>query len=250
MATSSEHYKQIYSREMDTEAEWLRFAAGYKANSVDVLTRGLGRPLRSICEFGCGTGAVLERCMEKCLTANWSAIDNSAEALSYLQGRVGPEVHVECLDLCALPGGPKVEIGILSHVLEHMDNPIGLLSSLLGRCEYLVAEVPLENQPIPRAMAALRLKVRGVKREDNRAGHIQFFDKTTFRKLLADAGWKILQEHSYLPYQKDALLFRARRHNLSRVRALLPYYGYQFLGPAALAVANIHFAVLAVPEHN
>jgi hypothetical protein len=141
-------------------------------------------------------------------------------------------------------------VGVLSHVLEHLNDPLRLLVNLPRHCEYLVVEVPLQNQLIPHIMAVLRSKLRGISREANRAGHIQFFSKRSFRKLLVNAGWRIVQERTYLPYEKDALLFRARRNQIHVLRALLPYYVYRLLGPAALALANVHFAVLAVPAQN
>jgi hypothetical protein len=61
MSKAAEHYQQIYRQDLELEAEWLRFGARAKAHSVDLLTRKLRRPLISLCELGCGTGAVLHQ---------------------------------------------------------------------------------------------------------------------------------------------------------------------------------------------
>jgi SAM-dependent methyltransferase len=248
MGKAAEHYKQIYRDGLEVEAEWLRLGARAKAHSVDLLTRQLGRPLSSLCEFGCGTGAVLESCIELGLANTWAAVDNSPEALQYVRHRLGCVVQTECSDIESLSSTTKFKVGVLSHVLEHLDKPFEVLVAMHGRCDNLIAEVPLENQPVPRLMATLRWKLRGVRRENNNSGHIQFFSKTSFRMLLADSGWRIIDEHTYLPQQKDALLFRARRNQIPVWRALVPYYIYRLLGRASLALANVHYAILAVPS--
>jgi SAM-dependent methyltransferase len=234
MGEAAEHYKQIYRHDLEIEAEWLRYGARAKAHSVALLTRELGRPLSSLCEFGCGTGAVLEKCIELRLANKWTAIDNSPEALQYVRDRLGCLVQTECSDIASLSCTTKVQVGVLSHVLEHLENPSRVLVARHGRCDNLMAEVPLQNQPVPRLMDTVRWKLRGLRREDNKAGHIQFFSKTSFRVLLADSGWRIVDEHIYLPQQKDALLFSARRNQIPVWRALLPYYIYCLLGRAAL----------------
>jgi SAM-dependent methyltransferase len=250
MGEAAEHYKQIYRHDLEIEAEWLRYGARAKAHSVDLLTRELGRPLSSLCEFGCGTGAVLEKCIELRLANKWTAVDNSPEALQYVRDRLGCLVQTECSDIASLSCTTKVQVGVLSHVLEHLENPSRVLVAMHGRCDNLIAEVPLQNQPVPRLMDTVRWKLGGLRREDNKAGHIQFFSKTSFRKLLADSGWRVVDEHMYLPQQKDALLFSARRNQIPVWRALLPYYIYRLLGRAALALANVHYAVRAVPDRQ
>jgi len=179
MSKAAEHYQQIYRQDLELEAEWLRFGARAKAHSVDLLTRKLRRPLISLCELGCGTGAVLENCIKLGLASKWTAVDNSPEALQYVSDRLGSLVQTECSDIGSPSCAAKAQVGVLSHVLEHLDDPSHILLAMHGRCDNLIAEVPLENQPIPRLMATIRWKLRGIRRESNKAGHIQFFSKNS-----------------------------------------------------------------------
>ena len=57
---------------------------------------------------------------------------------------------------------------------------------------HLLIEVPLENLPLLRLKCALFGR-------NNSAGHVQFFDAESFRKLLLVAGFEIVREYRYAP---------------------------------------------------
>ena len=151
MSQSAEHYQDIYQRSLQGEARWLRFGARPKANSIQALVADLGHPLESLCELGCGTGGVLRECMRRRLAKRYFAIDGSREALEYVRQRNGSQVDTACHDLEA--GAPDLcmtfDLSVASLVIEHLHDPRPLLRSLRGKCKYMVAEVPLENQPVP-----------------------------------------------------------------------------------------------------
>jgi SAM-dependent methyltransferase len=247
MSASAAHYRSIYEAGLDAEAEWLRLGAPAKAHSIKLLTADLPRPFGTVCEMGCGTGAVLEQCMQLGLGRRYYGLDSSTVALAHLHQQHGDRVTLVHHDLEAgVPEELTFDLVVLSHVLEHLATPQALLRSLVGKCRYLVAEVPLENQPVPHAIAWLRSTLGATSREQNAAGHVQFFSHESFRDLIRAAGWTILREHLYVPYFKHALVFSARRNKTPLWRALAPYYGSRLLGPwASSRILNVHCAVLA-----
>jgi SAM-dependent methyltransferase len=247
MSASAAHYRRIYEAGLDAEAEWLRLGAQAKARSIELLTADLPQPLGTLCEMGCGTGAVLEECMRLGLGSRYYGLDSCAAALTYLHQRLGGRVGLVHHDLDAgVPEGLAFDLVVLSHVLEHLATPDLLLRSLVGKCRYLLAEVPLENQPVPRAVTWLRSTLRGSSRQQNAAGHVQFFSRESFRGLIRAAGWTILRERFYLPYFKDLLVFASRRNKTPLWRALLPYYAFRLLGRRASSrLLNVHYALLA-----
>jgi 2-polyprenyl-3-methyl-5-hydroxy-6-metoxy-1,4-benzoquinol methylase len=249
LTKSSAIYETIYRNDIASEAQWLRLGATAKAESIDLLTAGFPRPLGALCEMGCGTGAVLEECMRRGLARNYVGVDASGDALSWIRTRLQGPIQLIRHDLEG--GAPKLEpppdAVVLSHVLEHLSDPQVLLASLRGKCGCLIAEVPLENQVVPWAMACLRSSIFGRSRRDNAAGHVQFFSKTSFRKLMTCCGWAIVAERMYLAYAKNAILYAARRNGLPLWSSLAPYFIRKLLGDrASLHLLCAHYAVLAV----
>jgi 2-polyprenyl-3-methyl-5-hydroxy-6-metoxy-1,4-benzoquinol methylase len=247
MSASAAHYQSVYEAGLDSEAEWLRLGAQAKARSIKLLTADLSRPFDSVCELGCGTGAVLEECMRLGLGLRYYGLDSSTAALAYLHRHHGDRVGIVHHDLEAgVPEDLVFDFLILSHVLEHLATPQLLLRSLVGRCRYLLAEVPLEKQPVPRAVAWLRSTLRARSREQNAAGHVQFFSRESFEDLIRAAGWTIVRQHLYVPYFKHSIVFSARRNKTPLWWALAPYYGSRLFGPwASSRLLNVHYAVLA-----
>jgi hypothetical protein len=248
MTESASAYELIYRNNLAAEAAWLQLGATAKADSVDLLTAHLARPFTTLCEMGSGTGAVLDECRRRGLARNYLGVDSSEEALGWIHQRPSDAARLVRHDL--ENGAPElgmfVDLVVLSHILEHLGKPQLLLASLRNRCRWLVAEVPLENQPVPRSAAWIRSNVLGKSRCDNLAGHVQFFSKRSFRKLLARSGWRILGERTYLAYDKGAILYSARRNGSSPWRSLAPYFACKLLGNrAASRLFCVHYAVLA-----
>lgn len=249
MTQSSATYEAIYRSDIASEAEWLRLGAKAKADSVDLLTAGFSRPFGMLCELGCGTGAVLEECMRRSLARNYIGVDASADALNWIRERLHGPIQLIRRDLER--GAPKLQcfadLVVISHVLEHLSKPEVLLASLRGKCGWLVAEVPLEDQLVPRSKACLLSNVFGRARRNNLAGHIHFFSKTSFRALITRCGWKILAERRYLPYTKAVIMYSARRNGTLAWRSLAPYFVSRILGDRVSSrLLCAHYAVLVV----
>lgn len=248
MSESADHYQRIYRRSLEIEARWLRFGARPKANSIQALVSDLDHPLESLCEMGCGTGSVLRECMRRRLAKRYFAIDGSQEALEYVRRRNGGQVVLARHDLeTGTPDlGVTFDLVVVSHVIEHLRNPEPLLRSLSGKCRYLVAEVPLENQPVPLATSWLKSNLLGRKREENLSGHVQFFSRGSFRGLMESTGWRILREHRYSPYNRQAIVFNYTRNHLPVWRGLAPYWVSRLAGGwLSSRLLNAHYAVLA-----
>jgi len=247
MSDSAELYRNIYRSEGDAEAEWLSLTAKPKIASVAELAARLDVPLESVCEYGCGTGAVLLGATKVLRARRWLAVDSSAEALQHLERQIAGVTTIQADFQNDLAPLPECTLGIVSHVLEHLENPERLLGTLRCKSRYLIVEVPLLDNPLPRAVAAIR-QLRGIDRKANPVGHIQFWTRKSFRRFVQSTGWEIIADREYLPYFKEFLLAQAKRSGRSAARLLLPYYACRALGPLANSVAVTHFALLMRPR--
>ena len=249
---SAAHYQQIYRDALDWEARWAEIGAVAKVRAIDHLTRSLPRPFSALCEMGCGTGAVLGECMLRGMALKYLAVDASAEALAYVRTKYGDRISTIQHDLETgppdIPSSP--EVVVLSHLLEHLLNPTVLLSGLSRMCQYVVAEVPLEKQPVPRFLTWFR-HLRSLPSKSRSVGHVQFFSVGSFRDLLEASGWRILADYLYSPYASKEVLVAAPRHYNHPVwPALLSYYMACLLGRRlATRLLCAHYAVLASPVH-
>jgi SAM-dependent methyltransferase len=188
------HFQLLYQRELELEAEWLRRGAVEKVNSIESLLRINGLVPKRLLELGCGTGAVITECQRRNLAENYFAIDYSKEAIDYLKDH-SSGIHAVSADITAqgvLKG--QYDVVILSHVIEHLEKPLDFLQavhSLEFSC--LIVEVPLEDLPVSRLRSFFR------DRTQNKAGHVQFFTATSFRRLIMEGNLMIIDERRYVP---------------------------------------------------
>ncbi len=205
-------YIEKYQSDLENEAHWLEFGARFKAASVETLLRSRAIQPHTLLELGSGTGAVIRECQRRGLAEEYIAVDASEDATQWARQR-SPGIHCMVADITA-PGFKivqTVDVVVLSHVLEHLEDPAGLLGNLVARLPFswLIAEVPLED------LLAARMKNLMRDRTKNAAGHVQFFTQNTFLALLASSGLEVAGSLRYVPILgKEMLEWQMRRTSL------------------------------------
>jgi SAM-dependent methyltransferase len=184
---------------VECEDEWLSIGAVDKATSVEHLARGLS--ITSVLEVGCGTGAVLAEIIRRGIGSEYGACEPSAELFAQARAR-GYEADVDLR--CATFDGSQFDrrrwdLIVVSHVLEHTDDPATLLAQVLEAAQFVIVEVPIEGTLMGRLRSLLRRAVTGRMRSDNAAGHIQFFSVKDVRRLVHWTGGRVLGSRSYFP---------------------------------------------------
>jgi len=150
--------------------------------------------------------------------------------------------RVELYDGIHLPAGDgEYELGILSHVLEHVPDPAALLAEAARACGAVVMEVPLEANLSAR---------RASKREHaDEVGHLQRLDRTAARAIVARAGLRVARELED-PLPRSAQMFFATTAR-ARVRSTLKWAlraGLHGLAPGlARRLFTVHYACLCLP---
>ncbi|MCB1510587.1 MAG: class I SAM-dependent methyltransferase [Hyphomicrobiaceae bacterium] len=191
-----DHYNELYIAELEQEAEWLRKGCGHKVDSIEILCRRAGLHPNLLLELGSGTGAVIEECQKRGIANDYVAVDYSQTATDYLGGRC-PGIRVIQGDItdATFKIADKVDLVVLSHVVEHLEQPRAFLASMQNAIDfdYVLIEVPLEDLPLT------RLKNQFRDRTANKAGHVQFFTAETFESLVKDSGLEIVDRRRYIP---------------------------------------------------
>jgi SAM-dependent methyltransferase len=182
-------YEQAYSQSPEqalTYARWRALGAVGKADHVLALcARARIAPERTL-EVGCGDGALLCELHERGFGGRLSGLEISDAAVAIARER--PQIaSVERYDGEHLPQADSSEdLGVLSHVLEHVPDPPALLREVARVCKAVLVEVPLEANVSAR---------RAAKREHAaEVGHLQRLDRAAMRSIVARAGLSIACE--------------------------------------------------------
>jgi SAM-dependent methyltransferase len=230
---------------VEREDEWLSVGAVDKAMSVEELVRGLS--ITSVLEVGCGTGAVLAEIIRRGIGFEYGACEPSPELCGQARARsYEADVDLRCATFDASQfDRRRWDLIVVSHVLEHTDDPAVLLAQVLAAAQFVIIEVPIEGTLMGGLRSLLRRAVTGRKRSDNAAGHIQFFSIKDVRRLVYWTGGGLLRTRSYFPRT-------TYRHMASRaVGWKRVYYRAWTIADRALGARLLtqlyygHFAVLA-----
>ncbi len=174
--------------------DWHDADGPWKAKHIAALLRDFyPRPL-SICDVGCGTGAVLETLSESFPDVDAIGYEVSPQAIAFAQ-REHPGVRIRQGTSEAI--ADRYDVVLAIDVFEHVEDYFGFLRSLLGKAERYVFHIPLD-------MNALNV-VRGrpFMRDREAIGHLHYFSRDTALATLRDAGFAVLAER-YTPTDIDS----------------------------------------------
>jgi SAM-dependent methyltransferase len=179
--STREFYEAGYSLADPAEAErmgrWRAIGARSKAGHVRALLQRAGITPETIVEIGCGDGSLLAELSDIAVV---DGFELSANAAAYARER-GVARKVEAFDGEHVPAqADEYDLAVLSHVLEHVPDPLPLLKEAARVAPHVIVEVPLEDNRSARRPAARRLS--------EAAGHLHAWNRTDVRRLLRSAG--------------------------------------------------------------
>lgn len=182
-------YDDAYSHDEASSAEyarWRALGAIGKADHVIALCGREGMSPASTLEVGCGDGALLCELRRRGFGGRLAGVEITDAAVAIARAR--PEIDaVARYDGGHLPDADAAhELGILSHVLEHVPDPAALLSEVARACRTVIVEVPLE--------ANLSARRSGKREHAAEVGHLQRLDRAAARRIVQRAGLSIAAE--------------------------------------------------------
>jgi ubiquinone/menaquinone biosynthesis C-methylase UbiE len=217
------HYDAFYAR--DAEHEWRDLGARQKAESVRALAADMD--VHSVLDAGCGEGSVLALLLPAFPDAGFVGIDVAESAIEAARSRdLGVELalfdgaHIDAAD-------DSYDLAILSHVIEHVADPRGLILETARVARNVVIEVPLE----------LHLRTPPYRWDDT--GHINVYNRRSIRHLIESCGLIVDRERVYCP-DRAALEYHGGRRGTVKwaIKNALIRLGGE-------SVFTYHYAVLA-----
>jgi SAM-dependent methyltransferase len=224
-------------------ARWRALGAVGKADHVVALCSGAGLRVQSTLEVGCGDGALLSELRRRHFGGRLAGVEITPAAVEIARTRWELD-SVELYDGVHLPAADGAyDLGIVSHVLEHVPDPPVLLNEIARACRAVVVEVPLEQNISAK---------RASKREHaDEVGHLQRLSRGDARAIVDRAGLRIAGEledplplavHRFLG--PDTSSARAKATAKWAVRA-----GLHRLAPSlARRLYTVHYACLCLPQ--
>ena len=227
--------------EADRMGRWRALGARSKADHAILLCARAGVRPATLVEIGCGDGALLEELGARGLAPVLDGFELSPTAAALARDRtIAGARRIEAYDGEHVPAPDGAyDLAVLSHVVEHVEDPAPLLREAARLAPAVLVEVPLE---------ANRSAGRAAKRaQAARIGHIQCFDRAAVHALVAGAGLQIAAELSdplasaHHAFFATSLAARARAAVKTGVRRAL----WGISPRAAERLFTVHYACLA-----
>ncbi len=240
----SSFYEQAYTstpEEAELYSRWRALGALGKADHVIELCARAALHPQSVLDVGCGDGALLGELSRRGFGGTLTGLELSGAAVAIARARPGIE-RVEQFDGSHVPApAGEYDLGILSHVLEHVPDPAALLAEVARVCRAVVIEVPLEAN-----VSARRASKRA---HADEIGHLRSLDRGGARAIVSDAGLQLAGELDD-PLPLEVHLFFART-SAQRARGYLKWglrSGLHHLAPPlARSLFTLHYAALCLP---
>jgi SAM-dependent methyltransferase len=236
-------YDDAYSHDAADSAayaRWRALGAVGKADHVIALCRRAAIAPSSTLEVGCGDGALLSELHRRGFGGRLSGAEITEAAVAIARER--PEIEeVDLYDGLHLGDADGArELGILSHVLEHVRNPAALLAEVARACGVVIVEVPLE--------ANLSARRAGKRTHAIEVGHLQRLDREAARGIVAGAGLSIACElEDPLPLSVHRHFAATRRARAAATAKWAVRAAVHRIAPAAARrLFTVHYACLCV----
>lgn len=238
-------YERAYSEDPAASAmhaRWRALGAVGKAEHVITLCRRAGIEPRSTLDVGCGDGALLCELRARGFGGRLHGVEISRAAVAIARARPAIDA-VTLYDGAHLTAADDTyELGILSHVLEHVPDAVALLAEVARACRAVVLEVPLEAN-----WSARRARKRSAAAA---IGHLQRLDRGAVREIVARAGLTVADElEDPLPRQVHAFFATGARARASATAKWALRSALHRLAPGAARRAfTVHYACLCLPD--
>jgi SAM-dependent methyltransferase len=164
---------------------WHSEDSAWKARVVTSVLYGFGLSPSTICEVGCGTGAVLAHLRSYFPNARLSGWDVSPQAADFW--------HRYSKEGIAFTNGDfneenrdHYDLVLMLDVIEHLTNPFEFLTQLKRSGEHFMFHIPLDLS------VNTVLRAHPLSRARSKLGHLNFYTKDLALATLTDCGFNVI----------------------------------------------------------
>jgi SAM-dependent methyltransferase len=240
-----EFYDESYSRageQAELYARWRALGAKGKADHVTTLCGRAGISPAKILDVGCGDGALLSELRRRGFGQELDGVEITKAAVRIASERAELD-SVKWYDGSHLEAPDRAyDLGIVSHVLEHVVDPAALLAEVGRACRMVVMEVPLE--------ANLSARREGKREHAEEVGHLQRLDRDAARAIVARAGLDVAGElEDALPLEAQRFFARTWVQSVAAMGKWATRSALHRLAPGpARRLFTVHYACLCRPR--
>jgi cyclopropane fatty-acyl-phospholipid synthase-like methyltransferase len=157
----------------------------WKAAKVSELVHDAGLKPDSICEVGCGAGAILAALRGHFPKARLYGFDIAPDAARFWDQHAHADIIFETGDFLEI-NQRKYDLILTLDVIEHVQDPAEFLSRLRQHSEKFIFHIPLDLSALSVLREQPLLYVR------RKVGHIHYFTKGLALALLDECGYEVL----------------------------------------------------------
>lgn len=183
------HYDDYYTGDPDFN-RWRCAGAREKFKNIATLWQrsGGGWPIPAVADIGCGNGAIAQCMSEANFYTRLAGFDVSSSGISEATGRGLPNAAFQVSQGAIPAASDSFDLAVLSHVVEHVEEPRKILREAARIARWVVVEVPLEHN----------LRHLGDFQWTD-LGHVNFYNLTLIRQLVQSVDLEIVDELVTVP---------------------------------------------------
>lgn len=209
------HHMYVDGDYFERHPTWDVEDSPWKAEQVRRLLSSQGVTPRSVCEVGCGAGAILED-----LARTVPAIEElvgyevSPQAYELAKQHRSDRLSFKLCDLADEDPGLRFDVLLIMDVLEHVEDYLGFLRQMRKRADHVILYLPLDLS----VSALLRGKLAFWREE---LGHLHYFTKQSAIASLEYAGYEVVNAYyahhaADRPSTRNAALMAGPRRLVAR----------------------------------
>jgi 2-polyprenyl-3-methyl-5-hydroxy-6-metoxy-1,4-benzoquinol methylase len=171
---------------LDQNPSWHVEDSHYKADQILRLLDANAVPVKRVCDVGCGAGEVLRRLHDQLgPDVEYIGLDVSPQAIELAKPRETPRLRFELRDVADEPDG-AYDLLLLMDVIEHVQDPSGLLSTAMRKASHTLLHIPLDLSALTVA------RPHSLVGAHDELGHVHFFVKETALQFLSDLDAEVI----------------------------------------------------------
>ena len=213
--------------------DWHQADSPWKALQIMTMLRLTNQRPTTVCEVGCGAGAILARLTEEMPNVTFLGLDISPQAIELARARENECLHFQLADPATYKCDGKFDLVLVMDVIEHVPNYIGFLETIRQLGHSFIFHIPLELS------ALWVLREWQIDRRRKQVGHLHHFTKAIALDTLAICGYDVerffFTESGFQP-PDNSIKATIRDTPQKILFALFPDLTVQFIGGYSLLV--------------